>query len=89
MDYALIFFSWSHKHFKSTTLYINDLHYWLNFVLPGSGLLASSEVGRNVIAVEKDQWQFLHSQMRVVSCLSCSAPADSSIVDVITEIPEG
>ena len=30
-----------------------------------------------------------HSQMRVVSCLSCSAPADSSIVDVTTEIPEG
>ena len=46
------------------------------FLLSGSGLLAALQIERNVVAVEKDRWQFMHSQMRAVSALSESTPAE-------------
>ena len=51
----------------------------------GTGLLGSLEVGRNVVAVEKDRWQFLQSQIRVVGCLSSSPQSDVSITSLTAE----
>ena len=40
------------------------------------------------MAVEKDRWQFLHSQMRVVGCFSQLAPAETWSAPASDEVPE-
>ena len=44
----------------------------------GSCVLAGLGAGRNVLAVEKDRWQFLHSQMRAVNSLSGIVPSEAA-----------
>jgi len=48
-------------------------------VLSGSGKIAALSVGRNAVAVEIDQWQFLHSQIRAVDVFSTEAAERPSI----------
>lgn len=56
----------------------SEISVTLSVTFTGSCLLAALGLGRNVVAVEKDRWQFLHSQMRVVNSLSESGSSEAT-----------
>ena len=69
--------------------YLHTLKFQKAPVYPftGSCLLASLNIGRNVVAVEKDRWQFLHSQMRAVNSLSDSSTETAETSETF-ELPD-